>query len=62
MIRSTPSRSGLGEHDAGVDEDRRVAAGDEHHVHAELAEPAERDQFERGTVSDQMDEIPALES
>ncbi len=37
----------LGEHDAGVHEDRRVAAGDEHHVHAELAEPAERDQFER---------------
>src|SRR5262249_57619741 len=35
----------LGEHDAGVDEDRRLAAGDEHHVHAELAEPAERDQL-----------------
>src|SRR5262249_23583389 len=42
----------LGEHDAGVDEDRRLAAGDEHHVHAELAEPAERDQLEwRHTTS-----------
>src|SRR5262249_3470744 len=37
----------LREHHAGVHQDRRVAAGDEHHVHAELAEPAERDQFER---------------
>ena len=39
----------LGKHDAGVHEDRRLAAGDEHHVHAELAEPSERDQFERGS-------------
>ena len=51
MIRSTPSSSGLGEHDAGVDEDGRVAAGDDHHVHAELAEPAERDQLERRVSS-----------
>ena len=39
----------LGKHDAGVDEDRGLAARDEHHVHAELAEPSERDQFERGS-------------
>ncbi len=29
----------LGEHHAGVDEDGGVAAGDHHHVHAELAQP-----------------------
>ncbi len=37
----------LGEHHARIDEDGRVAAGDDHHVHAELAEPAERDDLER---------------
>jgi hypothetical protein len=35
------------EHDSRVDEDRGVAAGDNHHVHPELAESAERNQIER---------------
>ena len=34
---------GLGKHDAGIDEDSGIPAGDEQHVHAELAESAERD-------------------
>ena len=34
------------EHDAGVDDDRRVAPGERQHVHAELAESAERDNVE----------------
>ena len=40
----------LRKHHAGIDQDGRVAAGDDHHVHAELAEPAERDQVERRPV------------
>ena len=39
---------GVGEHHAGVDQDERVAPRHGHHVHAELAEPAERDDLERG--------------
>jgi hypothetical protein len=31
----------IGEHDAGVDDDRRVGPGEREHVHAELAEAAE---------------------
>ena len=42
MIRSTPSSSGSGNIDAGVDDDRRVAPRERQHVHAELAEAAER--------------------
>ncbi len=34
---------GLGEHDAGINEHRRLATDDEQHVHAEFAKPAERD-------------------
>ncbi len=45
---------GLREHDSGVDQDGRVAAGDDHHVHAELAKPAERDQLERRRISSSM--------
>ena len=37
---------GIGKHDAGVDDDRRVAPGERQHVHAELAETAERNNFE----------------
>ena len=37
---------GIGEHDAGVDDDRRLAPGERQHVHAELAESAERNDFE----------------
>ena len=37
---------GLGKHHAGVHEDRRVAPGHQHHVHAELAEPSERHDFQ----------------
>ncbi len=37
---------GLGKHDAGIDEDSGIAAGDEHHVHAELAQPAERNDIQ----------------
>ena len=45
--RSTPSSSGSGNIDAGVDDEVGVAARDRHHVHAELAEAAERHDFER---------------
>ena len=38
---------GVGEHDAGVDEDGRVLPRDGHHVHAELAEAAKRHDLER---------------
>ena len=38
---------GVREHDAGVDEDGRVLPRHGHHVHAELAEAAERDDLER---------------
>ena len=42
MIRSTPGSSGSGNIDAGVDDDGGVSTRDRHHVHAELAEAAER--------------------
>src|SRR5690606_39225255 len=45
-----PEQFRLGEHDAGIDQDGGIAAGDHHHVHAELAEPAERDDLERRHV------------
>jgi hypothetical protein len=51
-----PQQVGLREHDARVDENRRLATGDDHHVHAEFAEPAERDQLQS---IGQIDEIPA---
>ena len=38
---------GVGEHDAGVDEDGRVLPRHGHHVHAELAEASEGDDLER---------------
>src|SRR3954470_21920592 len=37
----------LRKHDAGIDQDGGVAAGDDHHVHAELAQAPERNQLER---------------
>jgi hypothetical protein len=37
----------LGEHDTGIYEERRLPAGDEQHVHAELAETAERNDINR---------------
>ncbi len=37
---------GVREHHARVDDDRRLAPGEREHVHAELAEPAERHDFE----------------
>ncbi len=37
---------GVGEHHAGIDDDRRLAPGEREHVHAELAESAERNDFE----------------
>ncbi len=33
---------------AGIDKDRGLPAGDDHHVHPELANPAEGDDLERG--------------
>ena len=36
-----------GKHHAGVDEQSGIPAGDEQHVHAELADPAERDDVYR---------------
>jgi len=38
---------GLREHDTGIDKDGGLAAGDHHHVHAELADAAERNDVER---------------
>ena len=38
---------GLGEHHAGIDNDRRVAARDRHRVHAELAQAAKRHHVDR---------------
>ena len=38
---------GIREHDSGVNEDRGVLPGHRHHVHPELAEPAQRDDLER---------------
>ena len=43
---------GVRKHDAGVDEDRGVLPGHRHHVHAELAEAAQRDDLERGRRHD----------
>ncbi len=37
---------GIREHDTGIHDDRGVLPGQRHHVHAELAEAAERDDFE----------------
>jgi hypothetical protein len=37
---------GFREHHPGVHHDGRVAAGEDHHVHAELAEAAERHDLE----------------
>jgi hypothetical protein len=37
---------GIRKHDAGVDHDCRVAPGEREHVHAELAEASERNDFE----------------
>ena len=37
---------GIGEHDAGVDDNRRLVPREREHVHAELAESAERNDFE----------------
>ncbi len=47
MTRSTPNSSGSGNITPGVDEQGGVAAGDEQHVHAELAESAERNDVHR---------------
>ena len=41
-----PSIDGLGKHDAAVDRDGAVAVLDQHHVEADLAEPAERNDAE----------------
>ena len=43
---------GIRKHDARVNEDRGVLPGHRHHVHAELAEPAQRDDLERGRRHD----------
>jgi hypothetical protein len=37
---------GIGEHHARIDDDRRPAPGEREHVHPELAESAERNDFE----------------
>ncbi len=37
---------GFREHHAGIDEHGGIPAGDEQHVHAELAKPAERDDID----------------
>ncbi len=54
-----PEELRFGEHHAGVDEDRGVAAGDDHHVHAELAQPPEGHKLERcvSTVSRQKNTV-----
>ena len=49
QVRNDPidaQQFGIGEHDARVDDDGRLAPGERQHVHAELAETAERDDFE----------------
>ena len=51
MIEIDAEQFRLREHHAGVDEDGGVAAGDNHHVHAELAQPAERHELERRVSS-----------
>ncbi len=61
-----PEELWLGKHHARVDQDGGLAAGDHHHVHAELAQPPERDQLERRRFGDtrrfrtvtQMNEVP----
>ncbi len=48
-VRNDPVHAeqiGIGEHHARVDDDRRLAPGEREHVHAELAESAERNDFE----------------
>src|SRR5439155_27274645 len=47
------------EHDAGVDDNRRLAPGKREHVHAELAESAERNDFEhsRGSADHREDAL-----
>ena len=42
----------FGKHDAGVNQDGGVAAGDNHHVHPEFAKPAQRDQFQGRRITD----------
>ena len=49
---------GLREHDAGIDEDGGVAAGDHHHVHAELAQASERHELERRVSSVRRQKTP----
>jgi len=49
QVRNDPVHAqqlGVGEHDACVDEDRRLAPREREHVHAEFAESAERNDFE----------------
>ena len=49
QVRNDPIHAeqlGVREHHAGVDDDRRLAPGEREHVHAELAESAERNDFE----------------
>ena len=48
-IRNDPidaEQLGIRKHDAGVDDDGRLAPGEREHVHAELTESAERHDFE----------------
>ena len=51
----------LRERDAGINEDRGVAAGDHHHVHAELADAAERNDLERRVDARGISRTHALE-
>ena len=55
-----PEQLGLGEHHASIDEDGSVAAGDNHHVHAELAQAPERHELERRVSSVSRQKTPAL--
>ena len=41
-----PEQLWTGEHGTGVHEDRSLVPNDEQHIHAELAETAQRDRFE----------------
>ena len=47
MIEIDAEELGPREHHAGIDEQSGIPAGDEQHVHAELANPAERDDVDR---------------
>ena len=64
QIRNDPIHAeqlGIGEHDAGVDDNRRLAPGERQHVHAELAESAKRNDFEHpdtGHVRTFVDDTP----